>query len=856
MSTTISLSVLVPFSERCNFRVLCEKRTFLWLFIFRSLECTPVCVIVLFCSSEMDGYSDLSDDDSFVQDEELTGLKDVQIIKDVDLQTSDCQTFTLDGLIEIINSIADNAAEVLEIKPEICKLILPLYHWSSDSLLEKFYEVNSKEKFLQKHNIPIDFWYFRFNSTPGNCAICCEISKLDGLDCGHLYCDDCWRRYCEGKIRDEAQWLFSCPSCELLINENALLRLVDDEQILSTYKRLLINSYVSTNPRIKWYPATDCIFAIEVPIAETCGVPCQCGHIFCFDCGLEWHQPAECSMMKKWAKETEEDIKSVEWKEKNSKPCPECKSPIEKNGGCNHIHCCNCNTHYCWLCNSRPWTPNHICNAFTAAQPNAGGDNRFTNADRFTHYMDRFMNHKNSMVIQKEFQVEILNKTENIRRYRECTQTETLFLQKAFDTLVKSRRTLMYSSTMSKPKCFEEQLAIDVRFDPSTQHSELIGGRKSKRTFKGFLTKYFLEGQQHYSTVRCHEGSSWHERHRNIIAFLLPFCFFQICWWTLAIRYDLFRLYKTHYAMPITMIVGAFVSGATSEGGGAVAFPVMTLLLNLDPTAARDFSLMIQSCGMAASGFTVLYMRVKVEWHSIIFCSSGAFFSVILSLQFGDNVLTSSEKKMMFVAIWFAFAIALLILNFERKRTTHDSIPEFCFWKGVVLFFTGIIGGILTGLTGSGVDITSFSILTLVFSISEKTATPTSVVLMWINSWVGFFWRHLIMSEISELAFQYWSISVPVVVTCSPAGAFVASHLHRQTLAFMVYILETLSLIGFLLTRPKFTLLLVGCAIVVAHIFIFFALSKLGKLINDGLTVEKKQESPRTCVSSNLTTPN
>ncbi|KAI6197410.1 hypothetical protein M3Y94_01220700 [Aphelenchoides besseyi] len=262
---------------------------------------------------------------------------------------------------------------------------------------------------------------------------------------------------------------------------------------------------------------------------------------------------------------------------------------------------------------------------------------------------------------------------------------------------------------MSKPKCFEEQLAIDVRFDPSTQHSELIGGRKSKRTFKGFLTKYFLEG-------------------------------------------------------------------ATSEGGGAVAFPVMTLLLNLDPTAARDFSLMIQSCVREL------------------------FFSVILSLQFGDNVLTSSEKKMMY-SHWI-----------DGLRSGHHFVLHSN---------------------------------TCVFDL-RKTATPTSVVLMWINSWVGFFWRHLIMSEISELAFQYWSISVPVVVTCSPAGAFVASHLHRQTLAFMVYILETLSLIGFLLTRPKFTLLLVGCAIVVAHIFIFFALSKLGKLINDGLTVEKKQESPRT----------
>ena len=37
--------------------------------------------------------------------------------------------------------------------------------------------------------------------------------------------------------------------------------------------------------------------------------------------------------------------------------------------------------------------------------------------------------------------------------------------------------------------------------------------------------------------------------------------------------------------------------GMTSEGGGAVAFPVMTLLLKIDPKVARDFSLMVQSVG-------------------------------------------------------------------------------------------------------------------------------------------------------------------------------------------------------------------------------------------------------------------
>lgn len=48
---------------------------------------------------------------------------------------------------------------------------------------------------------------------------------------------------------------------------------------------------------------------------------------------------------------------------------------------------------------------------------------------------------------------------------------------------------------------------------------------------------------------------------------------------------------------------------------------------------------------------------------------------------------------MLFVSIWSSFAIALWILNRERKRKTVPNIQQFCRWKAVVLFVTGIIGG-------------------------------------------------------------------------------------------------------------------------------------------------------------------
>ena len=95
----------------------------------------------------------------------------------------------------------------------------------------------------------------------------------------------------------------------------------------------------------------------------------------------------------------------------------------------------------------------------------------------------------------------------------------------------------------------------------------------------------------------------------------------------------------------------------------------------------------------------------------------------------------------------------------QHKRRTFDSVPNFGIWQGIVLTLTGFLGGIFSAITGSGVDICSFSILSLLFRyikyftkkhiilikkiffvicrVSEKVSTPTSVVLMAINTCIG-----------------------------------------------------------------------------------------------------------------------
>ena len=74
-----------------------------------------------------------------------------------------------------------------------------------------------------------------------------------------------------------------------------------------------------------------------------------CGLHICTKCHVQYHDGLSCAMAKA-AKEGDKELE--EWLSKSSdrKRCPECKSPIERNGGCNHITCRNCHKHICWKC--------------------------------------------------------------------------------------------------------------------------------------------------------------------------------------------------------------------------------------------------------------------------------------------------------------------------------------------------------------------------------------------------------------------------------------------------------------------------------------------------------------------------
>ena len=122
--------------------------------------------------------------------------------------------------------------------------------------------------------------------------------------------------------------------------------------------------------------------------------------------------------------------------------------------------------------------------------------------------------------------------------------------------------------------------------------------------------------------------------------------------------------------MSVTMIFGSMLAGATSEGGAAVAFPVMTLAFGIAPPVARDFSYMIQSVGMTAAAATILWMKVLVEWKVLVYTTVGGVAGIIFGLEY--CVLDPPYAKM---CKW-----CLLCMHSPRKRllTKHASSRPCC----------------------------------------------------------------------------------------------------------------------------------------------------------------------------------
>ncbi|OCH90674.1 hypothetical protein OBBRIDRAFT_776647 [Obba rivulosa] len=378
------------------------------------------------------------------------------------------ESFSASKLHDTLGEDLRNVASIVGLETPIVSILLQHFRWNRDRLIEKY--MDSPSRVLQDAGEPP-------NASPPSspvvrpnkrarraedefiCEICCDTDPdaVFRLRCGHAFCKVCWQTYVVGKIKSEGQCFFRCmqEGCQTAVDEPTIEQLVD-EACFARYRELLLQSYVSAQPRLRFCPHPSCTETVSCSgsaLTEVPTVQCGEGHAFCFGCGLDAdHRPLICKLASKWMSSARDDAGTAQWIKANTRTCPRCQNNIEKSGGCNRILCRQCKYQFCWLC-MRNWDVhgynNAVCNVWKEPDPDEDMTTAKANLERWLFYFDRFNNHELSTRLDKELCERAAEKMDEILKTQQMSWIEAKFMENAVDELTKCRATLKWTYAMA-----------------------------------------------------------------------------------------------------------------------------------------------------------------------------------------------------------------------------------------------------------------------------------------------------------------------------------------------------------------------------------------------------------------------
>jgi hypothetical protein len=181
------------------------------------------------------------------------------------------------------------------------------------------------------------------------CAICLENHPVSDCftssTCDHLhqYCRESIKTFAESLV-NEGGVKIRCPGfgeCQGILTEQEIKNLCD-EGTWNKYQRF---REMKENPNFRECPSCNHPHIGNESSPEiTCE---QCHQVYCF-----FHANAHPNILchQYTREQLKSQMKSYAFIKSNTRNCPTCSTPTEKNGGCNHMTCQHCHANWCWLC--------------------------------------------------------------------------------------------------------------------------------------------------------------------------------------------------------------------------------------------------------------------------------------------------------------------------------------------------------------------------------------------------------------------------------------------------------------------------------------------------------------------------
>ncbi len=234
---------------------------------------------------------------------------------------------------------------------------------------------------------------------------------------------------------------------------------------------------------------------------------------------------------------------------------------------------------------------------------------------------------------------------------------------------------------------------------------------------------------------------------------------------------------------------------------------------------------------MTSASLLILNLKIKVEWNYIKFVTLGGIFGLVFGTYYIVPLISPPLAKLFFVSLWLSFGLILWNENRKPKRDVFDTNSNFGQSDMMKLILMGLIGGMISSIFGTGINIFSFCFMTIYYRINEKVAVPSSVIIMTIETLLGFFLHAGILKDFKQQSFEMWLVCIPFVAIFAPLGAFVVSKLPRKAIASFLYFILIVQFFGAMwVIKPGFVELAMCIAVLAGGLATFNRISRLRRV--------------------------
>lgn len=356
----------------------------------------------------------------------------------------------------LLNEEIEALCSALKVSPSLAKMLLHIHDWQREFIIEKYQQ--DAERLLIESNINSE--KKAVESLSGSCPACpvCAENfprdKFMGLTCGHSFCPGCWDMHFRVQIQQGVTMGIECmgQKCKVLVPESFLYGVLTDSKLRDKFSKLCFKDLIQGHPFLRFCPGPNCSVIIHAKEPRAKKVECSlCKSTYCFKCGIEYHAPTDCDVIKKWLTKCADDSETANYISAHTKDCPKCHVCIEKNGGCNHMQCSKCKFDFCWMCLG-DWKSHgseyYECSRYKE-NPNIANESVHVQArealKKYLFYFERWENHAKSLQLEEQTLQKITSRIQAKVMENEGTWIDWQYLLNAAALLKKCRYTLQYT---------------------------------------------------------------------------------------------------------------------------------------------------------------------------------------------------------------------------------------------------------------------------------------------------------------------------------------------------------------------------------------------------------------------------